>query len=104
MIPQAADHLDQAASGSLAKPARLESLTKAAGLQEQIVAKMRDILRIMVKWEGYQEAVLLLREILKDQKDINEETIKAEEERIRRIFGGSDDRGTTRPATRPAPR
>jgi len=47
---------------------------------------MREILRHMVKWEGYQEALNLLREVLKAQKNVNEQTIKEYQRRIQKIF------------------
>jgi hypothetical protein len=47
---------------------------------------MRDILQNMVKWEGYQEAVSLLREVLRAQKNVSQETIEEQQRRIRSIF------------------
>ena len=35
---------------------------------------MRRILRNMLKWEGYQEAVTMLRDILRLETELNEET------------------------------
>lgn len=86
-LPQAADCLDQAATASLPTATRREALQKAHALQERILARMREVLKNMVKWEGYQEAVLMVRELLKDQQDINEQTEKKQKELIEKIFG-----------------
>jgi hypothetical protein len=87
LFPQSADYLDQAATASLPPATRIEALAKAQKLQEQILARMRDVLKNMIKWEGYQEAVLMIRELLKDQQDISEATRKKQEELIKKIFG-----------------
>jgi hypothetical protein len=43
---------------------------------------MNEILANMIKWEGFQEAVILLRDILKLQRDLNLETEKRIESEI----------------------
>jgi len=86
-VLRAADRLDQArktAEDDLA--ARRTALADAADEQDAIVAVMRDVLRNMVKWEGYQEAVTLLREVLRAQKEVSEKTIEEYQRRIRSIF------------------
>ena len=40
----------------------------------------------MVKWEGYQEAVSLLREVLKAQNQVSDETAREYRRRIEKIF------------------
>jgi hypothetical protein len=62
------------------------TLAAAADEQQQLLAAMREVLKNMVKWEGYQEAVTLLREVLKAQKQVSEETLKEYQRRIRAIF------------------
>ncbi len=42
--------------------------------QEEILARMNQILANMLKWEGFQEAVILLRDVLKLQRELNIET------------------------------
>ncbi len=52
--------------------------------QEEIRSQMNQILANMLKWEGFQEAVILLRDVLKLQRELNIET----QQRIEReIFG-----------------
>ena len=43
---------------------------------------MNRILTNLVKWEGFQEAVTLLREVLRMQKQVSEETEKRIEAEI----------------------
>jgi hypothetical protein len=43
----------------------------------------------MVKAEGFQEAVNLLYEIQKAQTEVNDQTNKARQERIKRILEGA---------------
>jgi DNA-binding transcriptional MocR family regulator len=64
----------------------LASLADAAKQQDELVKLMREILRHMVKWEGYQEALNLLREVLKAQRNVNDQTIKEYQRRIQKIF------------------
>jgi len=86
-VPEAADHLDRASNVKDGEAgARRAALADAIAEQDRIVAAMRDVLRNMVKWEGYQEAVTLLREVLRAQKNVSEKTLKEYQERIRSIF------------------
>ncbi|HUT37218.1 MAG TPA: hypothetical protein VNE39_27300 [Planctomycetota bacterium] len=97
-VLQAADLLDVArkalptADGSplpatgAPKTESLAALADAVAEQDQLAKSMREILRHMVKWEGYQEAVNLLREVLKAQRNLNEETIREYQRRIQKIF------------------
>lgn len=85
--------LPQAAAALEAYPAQptAEALQVIRGHQEAILSEMNRILASLLKWEGYQEAVTLLRDVLKMQREVNEET----QQRIEReIFG--------EPATAPA--
>ncbi|MBM4031774.1 MAG: hypothetical protein FJ291_08325 [Planctomycetes bacterium] len=90
-VLQAADLLDGArktmpTADGQPKAECLASLADAAKEQEELVKSMREILRHMVKWEGYQEALNLLREVLKAQRNVNEQTIKEYQRRIQKIF------------------
>lgn len=87
-MPAAADLAETAKKALIADlgPSSQKPIADLAARQEDIVAAMRDILRHMVKWEGYQEAVHLLRDLLKAQKDVNEETAKELERRVKQIF------------------
>jgi len=89
-VLQAADLLDIARKAATqpandARPGRA-ALTEAAAEQEKITGIMRNILKNMVKWEGYQEAVTLLREVLKAQRHVSDETIREYKKRIEKIF------------------
>ncbi len=55
-------------------------------LQAEIVKQMRIILAQMLKWEGFQETVSMLREILRMQGELNDETLKAIERQAEAIF------------------
>jgi len=85
-VPAAADELDAAMAAELAGPARRDRLAAAVSRQEQVLQAMDDILESMVKMEGYQEAVNLLREVLSEQENIRERTIKRLERQIESIF------------------
>lgn len=54
--------------------------------QEAILAEMRRILANMLKWEGYQEAVTMLREILRLQDELNAETREELDRRASEVF------------------
>jgi hypothetical protein len=88
-IPAAAENLAQA---RLAEPShqRKSLLDETVGLQERIKSQMDDILNQLVQAEGYQEAINLLYEIEKAQGGVHEQTLKAREERIRRILEGNN--------------
>lgn len=86
-MPAAADGLD-----ALARDGSAAALESAKSAQAAILAEMNRILANMQKWEGYQEAISLLREVLKMQGDLNQETEKRVEAEI---FG-------TEPATQPS--
>jgi hypothetical protein len=61
---------------------------------------MQEILRHMVKSEGFQEAVNLLYEIQKAQTDVHDQTNKERQDRIKRILEGG---GGEKPAEPPKP-
>ncbi len=68
-ITAAADAIDR-----LAREDTDESNMAARDLQASVLAEMQKILANMLKWEGFQEAVTLLREVLKMQGNLSEET------------------------------
>lgn len=65
---------------------RDEALAKAIAQQEALAAKMREILVHMEKAEGYQEAVNLLYEIEKLQRNVYDLTEQELQERIRKFL------------------
>ncbi len=85
-VRAASDAFDAARKASLEAERRPQLMGEAVEHQQAILAQMRLILRNMVKLEGYQEAVNLLREIIKSQKDVNQQTIKELEKQIENIF------------------
>jgi hypothetical protein len=66
--------------------------------QAQIVQTMYAVLANMLKWEGYNEAVALLQDIVRLQGDVNRQTQARLEREIERLFGSEP---TTKPETRP---
>lgn len=88
-MPNGADLLE-----GLSRQVTPEALAAARAAQETIRLEMQRILTNMLKWEGFQEAVSLLREILKMQGNLNEETEKRIESEV---FGNS-------PASKPSDR
>lgn len=73
--------------GNLLKE-RNEAIAATLAQQEKTIEKMKQVLALMVKSEGYQEAVNLLYEIQKSQQDVLDRTIKEQQERIKRILEG----------------
>jgi hypothetical protein len=68
-MPQAAVALEQ-----LPPDAAGPALMQARATQDVVLAQMNRILASLLKWEGYQEAVTLLRDVLKMQKSLEKET------------------------------
>lgn len=54
---------------------------------DEIIKSLRLILSQMIKWEGYQEAVTLLREIVELQGEVSEETQAALDRQVQELFG-----------------
>ena len=52
-----------------------------------VLDEMRRILSNMLKWEGFQEAVTMLREVLRLQKDLHRETQQEIERRAAELLG-----------------
>lgn len=67
-------------------------------MQQGIVQAMYGILANMLKWEGYNEAVALLQDIVRLQGDVNKETQARLEREIDRLFGSEP---TTQPEDQP---
>ena len=83
-MPDAADVLTR-----LAQDINAETQQQAQVGQEAVLQEMNQILANLIQWEGFQEALQLLREVLEMQEDVSEETEKRIEAEI---FG-------TKPAT-----
>jgi len=87
-MPAIVQSLDQVRRQATAVKERNEALATTLAQQEKAIEKMKRVLSLMVKSEGYQEAVNLLYEIQKSQQDVLERTIKEQQERIRKILEG----------------
>jgi hypothetical protein len=89
LIPEALAALDKTRRQAESPPERAAALSEAIQLQTETAARMKEILEHMVKAEGFQEAVNLLYEIQKAQTEVNDQTNKARQERIKRILEGA---------------
>lgn len=55
--------------------------------QSAVLTKMRQVLNNMLKWEGFHEAVTMLREIVRLQEELNRETAEELERQASDILG-----------------
>ena len=99
LVPAAVQLLDRTRRQAAETAPRDQALADTIADQQVIVEKMQEILRHMVKSEGFQEAVNLLYEIQKAQSDVHLETNKERQERIKRILEG--DPAPKPPAPKP---
>ncbi|MCA9104639.1 MAG: hypothetical protein KDA83_04385 [Planctomycetales bacterium] len=85
------ESLDSArVSGDTGEPlaVRMDETTE---LQREVTEQLETILAAMVKAEGYQEAINLLREIERTQQRVRDETDAERRRRIQSIFEGQDN-------------
>jgi len=68
------------------RDATAETASKVDPQQVAILQQMREILSNMIQWEGYQEAVNMLRDILRMQTDLEAETQRTIENQAGDIF------------------
>ncbi len=66
--------------------------------QRELVRAMYAVLANMLKWEGFDEAVGLLRDIIRLQGDLNDETQRSLEREIEALFG---QQPTSQPTSQP---
>jgi hypothetical protein len=90
LIPQAFALLDKTRRNAASPEERSAAIAEAIERQNEAAARMKEILEHMVKAEGFQEAVNLLYEIQKAQTEVNDQTNKARQERIKRILEGGN--------------
>ena len=88
LIPEAVAALDKAAARPRRRQSGAPPSPRRSSSQTETAARMKEILEHMVKAEGFQEAVNLLYEIQKAQTEVNDQTNKARQERIKRILEG----------------
>jgi hypothetical protein len=81
-MPQAARDLALLAAGGPTPPSRQAVQQQQAALLDA----MRSILNQMIEYEGFHEAVSLLRDILEMQRSVNEATEQRAAEDIERLF------------------
>jgi hypothetical protein len=93
--PEAMQRLDQSRRLADKASERDVALGQALTKQEEMATVMREILRHMVRSEGYQEAVNLLYEIQKSQQDVYDRTLKERQERIKGILEGKGSENET---------
>jgi hypothetical protein len=88
-MAQAAQSLD-----ALAQAEMPEAWETARAAQRLVREQLQSILDNMAKWEGFQEAVILMREVLRLQREVVEET----ESRIEsELFGNPDEPEPSKP-------
>lgn len=80
-IPAAAD-----AIASLARSGETDAEIADAALRD-VLAAMNRVLAQMLKWEGYNEAAALLRDIMKQQGDLNRQTKQELDRQLEELFG-----------------
>jgi hypothetical protein len=90
-MPEVVQSLDQIRRQSNSLAERNKAVTDSIAEQEKTIEKMKKILSLMVKSEGYQEAVNLLYEIQKAEQNVFDLTVKEQQERIRKILEGNKD-------------
>jgi hypothetical protein len=88
-MPGVVQSLDGVRRQANATMPRNEALAAALKQQEATIEKMKQVLSLMVKSEGYQEAVNLLYEIQKSQQDVLKRTIEEQQERIKKLLEGA---------------
>lgn len=69
--------------------------------QEEILRQMRQILSNMLEWEGYREAIALLREIIAQQQELRGATLEAVEKQLESIL--DEEPAEDAPTSRPKP-
>ncbi|MCG3125969.1 MAG: hypothetical protein CHACPFDD_00797 [Phycisphaerae bacterium] len=75
----------------------------ASDRQDEIVRSMQAVLAQMLQWEGYREAVALLREIIAEQTDLRAGTLSAINSQLDDILG-LEQPPAVPPTPAPAPR
>jgi len=80
-FPLAADTIRQ-----WSRNASQQAADRVDPLQVALLSQMRAILSNMIQWEGYQEAVTMLRDILRLQGELREETERAAERNAGDLF------------------
>jgi DNA-binding IscR family transcriptional regulator len=80
-LPRAADQIRQ-----WSRDGSTQTASQIDPQQVALLSQMRQILANMIQWEGYQEAVTMLRDILRLQNELRSETQKAVEKQGSDVF------------------
>lgn len=96
IMPAAADRITALRSGRSA-----ERLARVRDDQAEMLRRMRAILANMLEWEGYREAVALLREIIAAQSELRTDTMNAVGQQLDAILGDDPAPGSGAPPARP---
>mgnify|MGYP001204875150 CR=1 FL=1 len=81
-VPAIAEQIEQ-----LRQNYEPDSAAKVVSAQTELVRSMYAILANMLKWEGYDEAVSILRDIIRLQGDMNQDTQRRLQEELERLLG-----------------
>ena len=99
--PLAASQLDEARR-LFNKPAERDTaLANASQTQQAIADRMREILRHMVKSEGYQEAINLFYEVERQQQELLKLTLEERQKRLRDLLDQRNGEQESPPQTAP---
>ena len=90
-VDKAMQELDNVRAKSEQPQERQEALDNAIAQQERNEEKMSEILKNMAKTEGYQEAVNLFYEIVKEQERLEKMTEEERQKLIQEILEGEGD-------------
>lgn len=100
-VPHAATQLDETRRLFDKMQERDAALSEAVKQQQAIADKMREILRHMVKSEGYQEAINLFYEVERQQEELLKMTLEERQQRLRELLEKQNSGEAKPPATTP---
>lgn len=72
---------------ALRQGATADRLAEVNASMSEILRQMRQILSNMLEWEGYREAIGILREIIAQQQELRGSTLEAVEKQLEAILG-----------------
>lgn len=96
--------LPAASDGLAALRTQVDATARRAALQQQdlVLSRLSAVLANMLEWEGFQEAVSLLEELIAEQADVHSATLDAMRRRLRDILE-MDDSEEPAPSSQPTP-
>jgi DNA-binding ferritin-like protein len=80
-LPKAADAVRQ-----WSRETTSERASAVDPLQVALLSRMRAVLENMIQWEGYQEVISMLRDIIRLQQELHDETKKTLEDQASDVF------------------